>query len=249
MEGMAVLRPLVALGRRLEPQARFLWHRVTPGGLGLEFTTLMAVLAVALYALIAFAIVVSADPGPTPGDSEAIDIVDKLRTDWLTDIAKVVSWLGSVWATTAVALVAAVVLGLRRRWVEVVVLIAALAIAHIAVPVLKEVVGRPRPEGGLVSASGDGYPSGHAAYAVIYTWLVLTVAVRVRPGIPNASALIVAGVAVTAAVGLSRVYLGVHYLSDVAGGWALGVSAFAGCAAVAMVIWHIRHNQSLRTAS
>ena len=39
MEGVAVLRPLVALGRRIEPQARFLWHRVTPGGLGLEFTT------------------------------------------------------------------------------------------------------------------------------------------------------------------------------------------------------------------
>ena len=70
-----------------------------------------------------------------------------------------------------------------------------------------------------------------------------------RPGLTHASALIVVGVAVTLAVGLSRVYLGVHYLSDVTGGWALGVSAFAGCAAVAMVIGHIRQNQPRRTDS
>ena len=47
------------------------------------------------------------------------------------------------------------------------------------------------------------------------------------------------GIALTAAVGLSRVYLGVHYLSDVSGGWALGVAAFAGCAAIALVVTHL----------
>ena len=70
-----MLRPLVALGRRIEPQARFLWHRVTPGGLGLEFTTLMAVLAVALFVLIGYALIVIGDPGPTPGDPSALDVV------------------------------------------------------------------------------------------------------------------------------------------------------------------------------
>ena len=41
-------------------------------------------------------------------------------------------------------------LGCRRRWAEVGVLVAALVICHIAVPVLKEAIDRPRPEGGLV---------------------------------------------------------------------------------------------------
>ena len=110
---------------------------------------------------------------------------------------------------------------------------------------LKELVDRPRPAGSLIDTSGQSYPSGHAAYAVIYTWLVLTVAVRLRPGWTYGSALIAAGIALTAAIGLSRVYLGAHYFSDVAGGWALGVSTFAGCAALAMVVTHFRHNQEV----
>ena len=68
--------------------------------------------------------------------------------------------------------------------------------------------------------------------------------VRLRPGLTYASGLIAAGLALTIAVGLSRVYLNVHYLSDVSGGWALGVSAFAFCALVAMVVTHLRQNRS-----
>jgi membrane protein DedA with SNARE-associated domain len=244
MEQVALLRPVVALGRRIEPQARFIWRRLVPGqGLGLEFTSVVAVLAVALFVVVGFAIEVSNNPGPTPGDRNAIDVSQELSAEWLTDVAKVVTDLGSTPVTLAVGLVAAVVLGRRRRWLELGVLVAALAIMHLAVPLLKEGIDRPRPpEGGLVDSAGESYPSGHATYAVLYTWLVLTVALRVRPGLTYASGLIAAGIALTVAVGLSRVYLNVHYFSDVAGGWALGISAFAACAGVALVIHHIRHN-------
>ena len=231
--------------RRLLPQLRFLWARITPGGLGLEFTTLIATLSVSMFVLVGYAVMVGSEPGPTPGDTEAADVVDNIRTGWLTDFTKVFTWLGSTPVTLLVALVAGGVLGARRRFAEAAVLVGALVICHIGVPVLKELVDRPRPAGGLIDVSGQSYPSGHAAYAVIYTWLVLTVAVRLRPGWTYGSALIAGGIALTAAIGLSRVYLGVHYFSDVAGGWALGVSAFAGCAALAMVVTHFRHNQQV----
>ena len=52
------------------------------------------------------------------------------------------------------------------------------------------------------------------------------------------------GIALAALVGLSRVYLRVHYLSDVNAGWALGVAAFAACGAVAMIVTHLRQNAS-----
>ena len=247
LEANRLTRPLVLLGRRVKPQARFLWQRVTPGSLGLEFTTLMAALSVALFVLIGYAVLLTGDPAPTPGDTEAADIVANIQAPWLTDLAKVITALGTGWVTTGVALVAGAMLAVRRRFAEMGVLIAAVVICHIAVPAIKEAVDRPRPVGGLVDAGGSAYPSGHAAYAVIYTWLALTITVRVRPGLTYASALMAIGIALTVVVGLSRVYLDVHYFSDVAGGWALGVSAFAGCAAVARVITHIRQNQRPRT--
>lgn len=230
--------------RRLVPQIRFTWQRITPGNLGLEFTTLMAVLSVSLFVLVGFAIIVSGDPGPTPGDRQAIDVVDSIRATWLTSVAKVLTHLGSTPVTLLVALVAGGVLASRRRYPEAAVLVGALILSHIASPLLKEVIDRPRPEGGLVDAANSSYPSGHATYSVIYTWLALTITVRVRPNWRYGTALLAAGLVVTALVGLSRVYLGVHYLSDVSGGWALGVSSFTICAVIAMVVTHFRQNRT-----
>lgn len=243
MEGSAAFRPLLALGRRLEPQARFVTGRLTPGGgLGLEFTSVVAILAVALYVLIAYTVIVSGDPGPTPGDRTALDIANDLQAAWLTHVAKIVTALGSAAVNLPLALVAGVFLAVRRRWAEAAVLIASLVLIYIAVPEIKHAVGRSRPVDPLVDESGFAFPSGHAAHSIIFPWLALTLTLRVRPGRAGGSALIVAGIALAALVGLSRVYLRVHYLSDVSAGWALGVAAFAACAAVAMIVTHLRQN-------
>jgi membrane protein DedA with SNARE-associated domain/membrane-associated phospholipid phosphatase len=240
MEQRRVLAPLVAAGRWIKPEARFVWNRVTPGGLGLELTTLLAVLAVGSFVVTAYAMTFHGDPGPTTADSTTLDVADNLRAGWLTDIAKGVTVLGSSAVTVPIAGIAVILLGLRRRWGDAAVLVAALVIAHMAVPLLKDAIDRPRPPDPLVDASGSAYPSGHATYAVLYVWLALIVTVRARPGRAGGGALIVAGIVLAAAIGLSRVYLRVHYLSDVTGGWGLGASAFALCAAVALVAMHLR---------
>jgi undecaprenyl-diphosphatase len=110
---------------------------------------------------------------------------------------------------------------------------------------IKAAVDRPRPVGGLVGTSGSSFPSAHAAHSTFYVWLAVTVVVRLRPGMARGAAVIATGVALAALVGLTRVYLGVHYLSDVSGGWALGATSFSLCAAVALVITtarNMRHN-------
>jgi hypothetical protein len=104
--------------------------------LGLEFTTLMAVLAVALFVLIGYAIVLSGDPGPTPGDSQAIDIVNNIRADWLTSLAKVVTALGSSAVLIPLTVIVAGVLAWRRQWPELAVLVGGVLLILVAVPVI-----------------------------------------------------------------------------------------------------------------
>ena len=131
---------------------------------------------------------------------------------------------------------------MRRRWAEVAVLLVGMAIVFTGVHEIKAAIDRPRPEGWLVDASGSSFPSGHAAYATFYVWLAVMVVMRLRPGISRGAAIITTGLVLTALVGLSRVYLGVHYLSDVNAGWALGAAAFALCAATALTITTLRQN-------
>jgi membrane protein DedA with SNARE-associated domain/membrane-associated phospholipid phosphatase len=241
MERHAVGRWLVLPARRFSPQLRFLWERVTPGGtFGLEFTSLMAILAVAGFVLVSYTAIVGADPGPTPGDLTAFDIAGELRTGWLVDVAKLVTALGAAAVVLPLAAVCAAALFARGRWAELGVLLAGLAIVFAGVHELKDAIDRPRPEGGLVSASGSSFPSGHAAYSTFYVWLAVTLTIRLRPGMARGAAVFAAGIALTALVGLSRVYLEVHFLSDVSAGWALGAAAFSLCAAVALTVSTLR---------
>ncbi len=242
MERRPLLRRVLAVARRLEPHARFVLARITPGGLGLEFTTVVAILAVAVYVVVAYTSTITGHPGPTPGDQTALDVVDSLQTAWLVDVAKVVTALGASAVILPITVIAAVLLVSQRRWGEAAVLVVAVAILYVGVAELKGLTSRPRPPDPLTGSSGSGFPSGHAAHSILYPWLAVTLAIRLRPGMVGGTALLVTGFALAAAVGLSRVYLRVHYLSDVTGGWALGAAAFCACAAVAMVVSHLRHN-------
>ncbi len=235
---------IVALGRRIEPQARFTWHRMTPGELGLEFTTIMAFVAVSLFIVIGFGSVVSGDPGPTPGDTAAFDVVDRLSSGWLDDVAEAVTTLGSGYITLAVALIVAILLGMKRMWPELIVTVIAVAAVHLAVPLLKEIVERPRPPDPVINVGGYSWPSGHAAYGMIYTWIAFLMAVRANINKVSGTVLVLIGLVVSAAVALSRVYLRVHFLSDVNSGAALAVAAFAICSAVALLIVHFRDNEA-----
>jgi membrane protein DedA with SNARE-associated domain/membrane-associated phospholipid phosphatase len=242
MERRRALRPVLRLFQRLRPQLRFLGRRLTPGGLGLEFTTLLAALSVGLFALIAYWTVIGGDPGPTAGDRAALDLADDIRTTWLTDFAKAFTNLGSGAVTWPLAALAAVLLALRRRWMEFWALVAGMTLIIVMVHEIKAWTDRPRPPDPITSSSGSAFPSGHAAYATVYTWLAITLAVRVVPGITRRSLLLAAGVGLTLLIGLTRVYLRVHWLSDVTSGWALGLSCFSATAAVVLVIAHIRDN-------
>jgi membrane-associated phospholipid phosphatase len=99
----------------------------------------------------------------------------------------------------------------------------------------------PRPAGSLVDTTLSAYPSGHAAYSV--AWIACaTVLVRAGTGWAARIGAVTVATAVVAAVGLTRVYLGAHRLSEVLGGIALGVAAWAFVGAISLIVASVRHN-------
>jgi undecaprenyl-diphosphatase len=92
----------------------------------------------------------------------------------------------------------------------------------------------------LTEASRSAFPSGHAAYAT--AWIAASLVFTRRLGLVTSAALVTGAIALAAAIGLSRIYLRVHYWSDVAGGWGLGIGIFGLLAAIAMLVQYMRHN-------
>lgn len=89
--------------------------------------------------------------------------------------------------------------------------------------VVKHIVERPRPSTALraASASGFAFPSGHTIEAIAVWGAACILLSTLVSGWPRI-AIRVVGAVVIVAVGLSRVYLGVHWTTDVLGGWLLG---------------------------
>jgi membrane protein DedA with SNARE-associated domain len=242
----AVVRPLIRhvvlpLYRLLAPRIRFLWDRLTPGELGLELTTALAVGGVGLYVFVAYTATIHGDLGPTPLDNRVLDMVDNLNTSWGVGIAKVVSAIGSLPVTSAFVVIGAILLAVRRRPIELTVLVASAIAIYAAVHITKGAIDRPRPLNPHAGASLSAFPSGHAAYSTIYVAMAV-IAGRVVDGIAGRAALVIAALVAAGAIGASRAYLRVHWWSDVLAGWALGAAIFGGLAAIGLVVDFFRNN-------
>lgn len=98
---------------------------------------------------------------------------------------------------------------------------------------VKIAVNRPRPivEEPLAHAFGKSFPSGHAMSSVVTYGALLIVFLPMVPRAWRWLAATLTGLLLVA-IGLSRLFLGVHFVSDVLGGWALGLAWVCGCAAL-----------------
>jgi len=89
------------------------------------------------------------------------------------------------------------------------------------------------------------FPSAHVAHSL--AWVAIAVAVaRVLPGWGARAGAVVFSVVLVVAVALTRMYLRVHYLSDVVAGAGLGAACFALCAVGALLVGHVRHTVRAR---
>jgi len=127
-------------------------------------------------------------------DRWAFNVVDGLRSGALTDVAKLITDLGSTPAMLAVALLGSAAFAVRGRWAAAVVLVVGLIMTTIAVDLIKAAVDRPRPANSLVDTVHSSYPSGHAAHAVVYSYLAFAAAFGGRVPLAKRTAVIVGGI-------------------------------------------------------
>jgi undecaprenyl-diphosphatase len=150
-----------------------------------------------------------------------------------------VTRLGSHAVLIWLIVIAAVLLLIRRRYRLVAFLVVSGAGALILDPALKAAVGRLRPVVAHPVAIGGGnsFPSGHSLGSIIVYGALLMVFAPALPRRWRTPVIVFAGVLV-AAIGFTRLALGVHYLSDVLGAWALGI-AWLGITAYATELWRV----------
>jgi undecaprenyl-diphosphatase len=182
----------------------------------------VGIIAAVLFVVTAVAV---RSAGVTEFDENVMAGMYALRRPELDPVVQFVTDLGSYQPVTVITFLLAFVLGYRtRRLLEPLVLLAAVEASASLVEVVKELTDRARPP--LAGMLGEpvfdfSFPSGHTASgAVLY---VLGAVLLAHTQTPHAGqrSLVAAGCLLGVLIGLSRVYLGHHWLTDAVGGWLL----------------------------
>jgi len=161
-----------------------------------------------------------------PGDDQVLQGIQSIQTSWLDGVAQVLDVLGEL--PVVLGLVGGLTLALFAvgRRTDALMVVAALFFMA-AGQTLKPVVGRARPDHMLAGAetAGFGFPSGHSVYAFLFGGLLIYLAGGlIRNTLIRRMVQVAIGLWVVA-MGTSRLYLGVHWPSDVIGGFMFGAVA------------------------
>lgn len=175
-------------------------------------------------------------------DHDGVSRVDQPWHQWfvthrapaLTRLAEGISAVGGTTVLAVLALCVAGWLAWRREWQHAVLVGVATGGAGLLVPLLKNLVDRPRPPvvDRLMVETSWSYPSGHSLGATAVLGVLTMVAVARLSQRLARVAVVAAGVLLIVMIGVSRLYLGVHWPSDVVAGWLVGGLWLLVCRAI-----------------
>lgn len=158
------------------------------------------------------------------------------REGVLTVLAQVCTALGSTLVVGSLTLALLAWTGWRRQWRTTFLVAATMAVAVSVTVALKHLAGRPRPPAALVLGpvdTGYAFPSGHTLNSTVFLGLVAAVALLQLRSRAARIGVVVGAVSLSLAVGLSRIYLGYHWLTDVLAGWSIALAVLA----MAAIAW------------
>jgi membrane-associated phospholipid phosphatase len=181
--------------------------------------------------------------GDTGLDNRIANELHEHATRPLTEFFEAVTTLGNGIVLAGVAAIAAYLLARRRYYTEAVLMVLAYGGAQVLSFSLKLAFRRDRPffTDPLATLSTYSFPSGHATVSIaVYGALTLVLLRRLRG--PARVVCLAAAVLLVSLIGFSRMYLGVHFLSDVLAGYSVGLAWLALCV-VALDLHHRRRSR------
>jgi undecaprenyl-diphosphatase len=190
----------------------------------------VAVIAAAGALFLALALAYPADGLVSDVDARVERWVAAEMPGWAEWLARPFTWAGGGIVLPLVALGAAAALWYRGARGDALFLVVVLALVNLTVWLLKLGFDRPRPDAGspIPLPESPSFPSGHAANGVAVFGALGILAAARAVSQRSRRAWVVAGFALGAAVGASRVVLGVHYVSDVLAGYCVGLVVLCG---------------------
>ncbi len=148
-------------------------------------------------------------------DQGAIQTVASLRTPALNDFFRVVTDIGSTYGFLVALLLPTLYFLLRRRFATAAWYFVGVGLLKLSGPFLKIAIARPRPPDGIESLTTFSMPSGHASNAVFMFGILWVFLWRLFPHALSRSIFSILCLGGIFLIDFSRVYLGVHYPSDV----------------------------------
>jgi membrane protein DedA with SNARE-associated domain/membrane-associated phospholipid phosphatase len=224
-EALLAYPPAARLRSRYDAQLRWLLRRLTPGQyLGLHLTVGLLTAAGSLWLFGGLAEdLLTGDP-LVRFDRTLDDYLHAHATPPLTTFFLIVTALGSIEVIVLLGVIVAAFLALGQRWLILGSWLAAVAGSAVLNHLLKGLFQRPRPyfEHPLLIETSYSFPSGHAMESfVVYGMLAYFVVLALRTWESRVGVVLGAALLVVL-IGFSRMYLGVHYFSDVIAGYAAG---------------------------
>jgi membrane protein DedA with SNARE-associated domain/membrane-associated phospholipid phosphatase len=216
--------PVARLRVRYARELAWLRQRLTPGqymGLHVTLGLLMAAGFLWLFGGVAQD-VIAHDP-LVQFDQTLATLLHSWATPVATTIFVIISTLGEP-VLAVLGIVVAGLLAWRRQWLHLGTWVIGLSGGEVLSQVIKYLVARPRPVFAqpLIPESGYSFPSGHAVLSLIAYGLLAYFAVLVLSSWRARTGVIMAAGLLVLVIGFSRLYLGVHYFSDVVAGYAAG---------------------------
>lgn len=147
-------------------------------------------------------------------------ILNDLQDNRVENLLKFITCFGS--APVLIGLALLIIIGIKDKRIGVVVG-SNLLFTYLLSILLKNIFARPRPIFHLIDVSGYSFPSSHVMCAVAFFGLFYIIVMKISNSLFLKTLFLMISILLLVVLGISRVYLGAHFLSDVIGGFVLGL--------------------------